>query len=349
MSIKTTRRMMLAGSSATILLGCNRETQIMEKMQFDTIGRIERFSPGLDDLLEVEAPVELLADGFKWTEGPTWDLRRGRLLFSDIPNNRIHSWNEAEGLGTLLDPGGNPHGEDDEHAAPGTNGLFYDSGSDTILICNQDARSVDRYDLASAERTRLVRKFEGKKFNSPNDVIQARDGSVWFTDPPYGLKEGNSSKGREMKVKGVYRLHPDGALTRLVDDMNFPNGLALSPDEKWLYVSQSDPDAPVLRRFSVDDDGTLSGGEVWLDTKDELSDANPGLPDGMAIDTEGNVWATGPGGVWVTAPTGEVLGRIHTGKATANCAFGEEGSTLFMTATDTLLRVRTKAKGVFFA
>ncbi|WP_432199866.1 SMP-30/gluconolactonase/LRE family protein [Erythrobacter sp. W53] len=321
----------------------------MTKTNYPTLGKIERFSNALDSLIDADELIVQLADGFKWTEGPAWDARRGRLLFSDIPNNRIHSWNDTAGLGVLLDPAGNPHGEDDLHAAPGTNGLFYESASDSILICNQDARSVDRYALESGEREAIAIRFQGKKYNSPNDVIRSADGSIWFTDPPYGLKDGDGSAGRELDVKCVYRLSADGKLDQLIADMTFPNGLALSPDEKHLYVSQSDPEAPVLRRFTIKDDGSVSGGEVWLDTKSELNEDNPGLPDGMALDTDGNVWATGPGGVWVTAPDGEALGRIHTGKATANCAFGDDGSTLYMTATDKLLRVKTRAKGIFFA
>lgn len=349
MTLALNRRHFLASASTAFLLACNRTGNTMTDTTFETLGLIERRSPELDMLIDTDAPIEVLAEGFKWTEGPTWDARRGRLIFSDIPNNRIHTWTEAEGLGVLIDPAGDPHGDVDQYAAPGTNGLFYEPGSDSILICNQDSRSVDRLALENGERQKIVANYRGDKFNSPNDVIRSSDGAVWFTDPPYGLKEGDTSAGRELDVKGVYRLSTDGALDQLITDMTFPNGLALSPDEKHLYVSQSDPDAAVLRRFAVAPDGSLSGGEVWLDTSDELNDDNPGLPDGMALDTRGYLWATGPAGVWITAPSGEVLGRIYTGKATANCAFGDDGSTLYMTATDTLLRVRTKVTGVFFS
>lgn len=315
---------------------------------FPTLGKIERYSDRLDALIDPDTAIKQLADGFKWTEGPTWDSKRDRLLFSDIPNNRIHSWNSEVGLETVIDPAGNPHGAADEHAAPGTNGLFYQPANDSLLICNQDGRSVDRMDFADKSRTSLADQFEGDKFNSPNDVIRASDGTIFFTDPPYGLKDGDDSRGRQMSIKGVYRLSIDGKVTRLVSDMSFPNGLALSPDERHLYISQSDPHAPVLRRFALNGDGSVSGGDIWLDTASELNDQNPGLPDGMAVDQGGNVFATGPGGVFIVAPDGEILGRIHTGKATANCAFGDDGSILYMTATDTLLRIQTKTKGVFF-
>lgn len=312
---------------------------------FPTLGSIERYSPKLDELLDIDTPIEQLAEGFKWTEGPAWDSARERLLFSDIPNNRIHSWDSESGLGVAIEPAGASHGPIDIHAAPGTNGLFYQPGQDALLVCNQDGRSVDQISLADGQRRVLAGRFEGKKFNSPNDVIQASDGTVYFTDPPYGLKDGNASAGREMKTKGVYSVSPEGRTKLLINDMTFPNGLALSPDERHLFVSQSDPGAAFIRRFSLLQDGILAEGEVWLDTTADVSPDNPGLPDGMAFDHLGNLFATGPGGVIVLAPDGEALGLIRTGKATANCAFGEDGSTLFMTATNTLLRIRTKTRG----
>jgi len=311
-------------------------------------GQIESFGAGLSSEIDTSAQISLLADGFLWTEGPVWDFRRARLLFSDIPNNRIMSWNASTGLETFLKPAGDDHGETDPFAAPGTNGLYYEKSADRLLICNQNARSVDRLNLESGERTLLAQRFEGAKLNSPNDVVRASNGTIYFTDPPYGLTDGETSQGREITERGVYALSPGGDLRMVVSDMTFPNGLALSPDESVMYVSQSDPEAAILRRYTVNSDGSLSGGEVWLDVTSEISEANPGYPDGMAIDTNGNVWTTGPGGVFIVSPEGEILGRIHTGKATANCAFGDNGTTLYMTATDSLLSVPTLATGVYF-
>lgn len=311
-------------------------------------GSIERFSDALYTVIAPDAEISLLAEGFLWSEGPVWDFRRGRLLFCDIPNDRMISWNATTGLETFLSPAGADHGEEDVFSSPGTNGLYYEKASDSLLVCNQNARSLDRLDLASGERTKLVDRYQGAKLNSPNDVVRSANGTIYFTDPPYGLVDWDTSPGIELDHRGVYSLAPDGRLSLLVDDMTLPNGLAFSPDESILYVSQSDPEAAILRRFSVNADGTLSGGETWLDLTAEVSEALPGLPDGMAVDTSGNVWATGPGGVLVISPTSELLGRINTGRATANCAFGEDGSTLFMTANDTLLSVPTLASGVYF-
>ena len=311
-------------------------------------GRIEVWDARMNTLVDPSASMKWLGDGFAWSEGPVWDTRRARLLFSDIPNNRMMSWTADAGLQTFLQPAGSSHGEPDPFAAAGTNGLFYEEASDSLLVCNQDGRSVDRLYLETGERERLVHRYMGSKLNSPNDVIRAGNGTIYFTDPIYGLVGGGDSEGIELDHRGVYALGSDGTLTLLVEDMTLPNGIALSPDERTLYVSQSDPQAAIIRRFSIRADGQLSGGEVWADLSSQLGEDNPGLPDGMAIDRAGNVWATGPGGVFVIAPDGTWLGRIHTGKATANCAFGEDGSTLFMTADDTLLRMETRTTGLFF-
>ena len=309
---------------------------------------IESFSPRFAALVAPDAPISLLGEGFRWSEGPVWDFRRNRLLFCDIPNDRMMSWNATTGLETYLQPAGSYHGEADAYSSPGTNGLYYRKASDSLLVCNQNARSIDRLDLSTGERTMLVNRYQGAKLNSPNDVVERADGTIYFTDPPYGLVGVGESEGIELDHRGVYALAPDGTLTLLVDDMTFPNGLAFSPDESVLYVSQSDPAAATVRRFTVNPDGTLSGGEIWADFTSNVGSALPGLPDGMAVDANGNVWTTAPGGVTVLSPAGEILGRINTGKPTANCAFGADGTTLFMTANDTLLSVPTRAKGIYF-
>lgn len=347
MTFTLNRRSLLAAAPALALGACtNGRTKMAPP--YPAIGHIERFSPLLDQLIAPDTRIEQIAEGFRWTEGPTWDSKRKRLLFSDIPNNRIHAWNAEQGLTSVFDPAGMPHGPIDPHAAPGTNGLFYETASDTLLICNQDGRSVDRLNLADGTRTPLASRFEGQRLNSPNDIIRAPDGTVYFTDPPYGLKNGETSAGREMQVKGVYALFPDGRLVRIADDMSAPNGLALTPDGKYLIVSQSDRAAPVLRRLMLNNEAMPVSDSLWVDMAAYLSDDNPGLPDGMAFDRNGILFATGPGGVFVIAPDGEVLGRIHTGMATANCAFGEDGATLFLTATETLLKLRTRTIGAYF-
>ncbi|RME63730.1 MAG: twin-arginine translocation signal domain-containing protein [Alphaproteobacteria bacterium] len=334
-----------AAATTALCIKTTGKAKAMNRQTHEALGRIERFSSRLDDLLDIAAPIQILAGNFQWTEGPSWDRKRQRLYFSDIPANTIHSWDERHGLGIFLSPAGDPHGTVDQYASPGVNGLWY-TDRDSLLICNQDGRSVDELHLATNARKRLIGTFEGIKLNSPNDVIQSQDGSIFFTDPPYGLAEGQRSPGKRLPFNGVYCLRPSGDLRLILRDMTFPNGLALSPDEQFLYVSQSDPDAPILRRIMFGEDFTVAENKLWIDTAALAGADSPGLPDGMALDVNGHVFATCAGGVLVLTPAGEPIGRIHTGKETANCCFGEDGSTLFITAHDTLLRVRTKTKGL---
>jgi gluconolactonase len=192
----------------------------------------------------------------------------------------------------------------------------------------------------------LADRHDGKRFNSPNDVVVKSDGSVYFTDPPYGLPKGPDDPRREQPHFGVYRIAPDGKVTLLTAEMTRPNGLAFSPDEKTLYVAQSDPDTAIWKAFPVNGDGTLGKGRVFFDATPMAKTGLKGLPDGMKVDREGNLWATGPGGVLVFAPDGTLLGRIDTGEATANCAFGgPDGADLYLTSDMYLCRIRTKARG----
>ena len=227
---------------------------------------------------------------------------------------------------------------------PGTNGLLM--GRDgRLLICNHGKRAVQAMDIDSRERASLISSYKGKKFNSPNDLVEASNGDIYFTDPPYGLADLNKSPLKEMAYNGVYRLSKDGSITLLLDDMSFPNGIALSVDEQYLFVSQSDADGPVIRRIGLN--GNRSD-EIWFDAKPYMSDG-PGLPDGMVMASSGHLFATGPGGVWILEPSGEPLGRINPGRAVANCAFGEDGFTLFLTAHDRLVRARVKVRGAVWA
>lgn len=336
------RRTFLASTGSVIAL-----TACQNKLEAETSlteGRIEKFDDGLDALIDTDAEISLLADGFKWTEGPAWDFSKGHLYFSDIPNNRIHTWDSKSGLGTFLDPAGRAEEPADPHASPGTNGIWYLAG-DKLLICNQSARSVDLLDLSSGSRRAIVSSFRGKALNSPNDISVTKSGAIAFTDPPYGLKGGNASEGKAQPHNGVYLIDPDGNVSLITDKMTFPNGVAHSPDEQTLYATQSDPEAALVRRFNKRSDGTYEDMGVWQDFTSMVSDELPGLPDGMDVDQDGNVFITGPGGVLIVSPEGTLLGRINTGRATANCAFGEDGRTLFMTATDTLLSIQTKTRG----
>ena len=339
------RRTVLAGSLAMISAGCMRvdNTGLGE---VESGVSFEPFAPEFDRIVDRDASLRLLSTGHQWSEGPAWDRARQKLYFTDVPRNRAYAWSATDGEEIFLDPSGVDPAEAQDMREPGANGLLLAQSGD-LLICNHGARAVQLRRFEDGERRTLVDRFEGKRFNSPNDLIQASDGTIYFTDPPYGLQGLNESPLKEMSVNGVYALSPSGNVARLVDDMTFPNGVVLSADESWLYVSQSDPDAPLIRRFAVENGARKPGdrGEVWFDARPFMHEAG-GLPDGMAVGSEGHIFLAGPGGVLVIDPEAKCLGRIATGRATANCAFGEDGRTLFITAADRVVAVRTIALGL---
>jgi gluconolactonase len=309
-----------------------------------TIGRVERQDPRLDGLVPRDAVIEVLAEGFRWSEGPAWDAAAGRVLFSDVPNNVVHAWSEKGGLSTFLKPSGYTGPEGGGGREPGANGLAFDARG-RLVLCQHGDRRISR--LEEGKFVTLVDRFEGKRFNSPNDLVIAADGAIYFTDPPYGLTKTFDDPGREIGWNGVYRLAPDGRVSMLVKDLRAPNGIGLSPDGRTLYVGQSDRDRPVVMAYDLAKEGTVSSGRVFFDTT-PLRKNGPGGPDGLKVDRAGNVFTTGPGGVVVLSPKGEYLGTIVTGVPTANCGFGDDGSTLYMTANDKLCRVRTTTKGLGF-
>jgi gluconolactonase len=316
-----------------------------------TVGSIERLDPRFDALVPPGAVIEVLGSGFAWSEGPVWvasdkgGLPAGCLLFSDIPHNRIHRWQPDKGLAIFMEPAGFT-GPADYGRERGCNGLTLDREG-RLILCEHGDRRVARLEPGGGKKT-LADSFQGKRLNSPNDAAVHSSGSIYFTDPPYGLPQGWDDPRRELDFCGVYRLAPDGTLTLLCDTMTRPNGIAFSPDEKTLYVAQSDPAAPIWRAFRVAADGTLadggSGGRVFFDAS-VLAKTRRGLPDGLKVDAAGNLFATGPGGVLVFAPDGTHLGTLLTGQATANCGFGADGQTLFITADSLLCRVRLATKG----
>ena len=310
---------------------------------------IERLDPALDRLLAPDTKIETLADGYEWSEGPVWVKNGGYLLFSDVLKNTVHRWKAGEGAKPYLTPSGYtsnvPRGGE-----TGSNGLTLDREGHLVL-CQHGDRRVARMDapLDSPKPTfvTLADKFEGARFNSPNDLVFKSNGDLYFTDPAYGMEKQWEDPKREMDYAGVFRRSADGKVTLLTKEMTRPNGLAFSPDEKLLYVAQSDEKAAIWRVFDVKADGTIANSRVLLDVT-ALTKTKTGLPDGMKIDSEGNLWATGPGGVLVISPQGKHLGTIRTGQATANVAFGDDGHSLYITADMFLMRVKTKTKGVGF-
>jgi gluconolactonase len=324
-----------------------------------TIGEIVRLDPRLDHLVPGDAVIEVLADGFRWAEGPVWDREGGRVLFSDIPHNTVHSWNEKEGLGVFLKPSGYTGEAPFAGREPGSNGLAFDAQG-RLVLCQHGDRRVARLEGGAAAPApgspaptapsfaTLADRFDGRRLNSPNDLVYAADGALYFTDPPYGRPKTFDDPDRELPFCGVYRLAPDGEVSLIVRELKAPNGIGLSPDGKTLYVNQSHPEQAVLMAYDVQPDGSVSRGRVLFDMTPLQGPHSPGLPDGLKVAQQGHIFATGPGGVLVLTPDGTHLGTFRTGVPTANCGFGDDGSILYITANDMLCRIRLTTRGLGF-
>ena len=297
-------------------------------------GTIEWLDPAFDALVPTDAMIEELAGGFGFTEGPAWvDDDGGYLLFSDIPGNRIVRWASDGTVSDFLNPV--YEGEYEEGRIVGSNGIIVDPAGDIVFTEHFNGR-ISRI-AADGARSVVVDSFEGGRLNSPNDVDYHSDGSLYFTDPPYGLP---SPEAREQDVNGIYRLSPDGELVRLAEQ-DGPNGIAFSPDESRLYVADSS--AQTWTAYPVAEDGTLGEGELLFDAS---GSEESGAADGLKVDEQGNLWATGPGGVWVIAPDGRHLGTIKPDQVPANVAWGDaDRRTLYMTARTGLYRIRVNVAG----
>jgi gluconolactonase len=301
---------------------------------------LETKHPGFDDLIAADVMIERVAGGLGFTEGPVW--RGGALLFSDIPNKRIARWRRL------------PEGPELTTFTTGhSNGLTLD-GQGRLLAAEHGGRCVSRI-ADNGSRTVLADKFDGKRLNSPNDIIVKSDGTIYFTDPPYALQEAppggtrpegwytRAIPGKELTIHGVYRLTADGTLHLVADDFALPNGLAFSPDESILYVADSAHKH--IRAFDVASDGSLKNSRILVD----MTSKDPGVPDGMKLDVNGNIFSTGPGGIWVCRPDGTVLGHVVLPELPANVGWGEDGSVLFATARTSVYRIETKTRGALLA
>jgi gluconolactonase len=322
-----------------------------------TIGSVERLDPALDKLVPADAKMEVVGEGFAWCEGPVWisspppsrgggDQEGGFLLFSDIPNNAIMRWDAKSGVTQYLKPAGYT-GDGPRGGESGSNGLAVNAKG-LLILCQHGDRRVASLELTPEnQRPRFVTLasgYQGKRFNSPNDAAVHSNGAIYFTDPPYGLEKNMDDPAKELDFQGVYRIAPNGEVTLLTKDLERPNGIAFSPDEKTLYVANSHGPRPVIMAFPVKSDGTLAEGREFFNAN-TLKPGLPGACDGLTVDQHGNLFATTPGGVSIFSPDGKRIGMLATGKRTSNCEFGEDGSTLFITADDLLLRVPLSTKG----
>ena len=279
----------------------------------------------LVDIVVSTSRLERLATGFQFTEGPVWNAADEYMLFSDIPANRIYKWSPKEGVTVFRDPS--------HHA----NGLTYDRQG-RLILCEHGTRRLSRLDT-NGEYTVLADTFRGKRLNSPNDVVLASDGAIYFTDPPYGI----TPQEQELPFQGVFRMRPvSEEVTVLVEDFDRPNGLAFSPDEKRIYVADSSSRRHI-RVFDVDREGGFSNGRVFADIRSEVE----GNPDGMKVDVEGNLYVAAAGGVWVFSEKGVLRGVIETPEKPSNLAwFDEAWRSLFITARTSVYRIRLGIPGV---
>lgn len=309
--------------------------------------KIERLDPAFDALVASDAKVEQLAQGFDWTEGPVWRKNGGYLLFSDIPKNTVYRWKEGEGLSVYLRPAGYNTGTTPPGRELGTNGLTFDAKGQ-LVVADHGNRGISRWNDSLFTRTVVVDRFEGKRFNSPNDLVWAPNGDLYFTDPSYGLRRLNDDPAKELPFNGVFRLTPGGQLSVVTRELTFPNGVALSPDTRTLYVAVSDGKNPYIWSYALAADGSIGQGRIFYDGRARVEQGLKGGFDGLKVDVKGNLFVTGPGGILVLSPAGKLLGTIYPGDVVANCAFGDDGSTLYMTVNHQLMRVKTRTKGLGF-
>ena len=301
------------------------------------IGSIERLSPEINNLIEKSAKIEILADGFEWSEGPVWSSQLNSVLFSDVPENVIYSWNEDKGLGTFTRPIGYS-GKVPNLKKAGTNGLTIDADGN-LIICMHGDRKITRLEKLNINRkVTLVNSFDGNLLNSPNDLVYDSKGNLYFTDPPYGLLEGDNDKLKEIEFNGVYKVSPNGDIEVLVKNLTRPNGISISNDEKILYVANSDKNNPVIMQYDLSEEGAKNP-SIFFDGR-ELTKKDIGLFDGLKVHPTGNVFATGPGGVLVIKENGDHIGTIRTEVRTANCAFDENFQYLYMTSDMFLTRIK---------
>jgi gluconolactonase len=327
----------------TSALACDgpKVSSVIEGPDYSAVGSVERLDSMILALVPEGAEVEVLASGFEWSEGPLWLEDQNALIFTDVPTNKIWKWSEKDSLSLFLEPSGYL-GTEINKKEPGANGLALDAAGNLILCQHGERRIAVMNSAVSAPRadfTALVSTFDGKKFNSPNDLVLNKSGQIFFTDPPYGLDDWDP---KELDFQGVYRMDTDGSLHLLLDSLKRPNGIGLSPDQKTLYLAQSDAQKARYYAFKLNELGDILTGKVLLDATSSVGEELPGLPDGLAVHSSGTLFASGPGGIWVISPEGNHLGTILTGQGTSNCTFDSEEAYLYMTADAFLMRIKMK-------
>jgi gluconolactonase len=305
-------------------------------------GSIERISGELDSIIDAHAKVEIIAKGTDWAEGPLWVESERMLLFSDVPQNMVYKWTETNGMEKYLMPSGYTS-TISRGGEIGSNGLTLDNEG-RLVLCQDGNRQIAYMDAPlsnpKAVFKNIANNFNGKKFNSPNDLVYNGEGELFFTDPPYGLEKGMEDPLKEIQFQGVYKVKKQGEVILLTDTIKRPNGIALTPDEKTLLIANSDPNKPYLYAYDLNGD-SLTNARVYYDFT-EAYKTDPRNPDGLTIDKKGNVYSTGPGGVWIFDKNGKVLGKIKFPTDTSNCTLSSDEKILFITADMFVLRIKLR-------
>jgi gluconolactonase len=308
-----------------------------------TTGSIERIDSSLNTLINADAVVEVLAEGYDWAEGPVWIEDQKMLLFSDIPKNSIYKWTEEKGAELYLKPSGYT-GTVPRGGEPGSNGLIINKNGE-LMMCQHGDRRIAVMD-ASLKDPKPVFKiitdnYNGKKFNSPNDLVQRSNGDIFFTDPPYGLVKNMDDSSKELRFQGVYKVTPGGKAVLLVDSITRPNGIAFTPDEKTLIIANSDGPKEIWYAYDIAGNDSLTNGRIMYDAT-AVGKTVQGGPDGLKIDRQGNIFATAPGGIWIFNKAFKLIGKIKLPERTANCAFADDEKTLYITSHMYLLRIKMR-------
>jgi gluconolactonase len=326
-----------------LLVGCSspKPTEPAAKTENPAeagVGTIVRLDPALDALVPASAKIEKLAGGFGFTEGPVW-FPEGYLWFSDVTGNVVRQWGPDGKVTEVLRPGGGENTTAPAGSFIGPNGMIHDKDGN-VLLCQHTNRQIVRV-TKDHQVTPFLSKFQGKRFNSPNDLVYRSDGSLYFTDPPYGLLKQDDDPAKELKFNGVFR-YANGKVQVVIKDLTRPNGIAFSPDEKTLYIANSDDKNRVWMAYDVHPDGTVGKGRVFFDVTAEKESGNP---DGMKVDAQGNIYAAGPAGIWIFSPDGKHLGTLKPGETPANCNWGDDGKSLYITAQTSLYRIKLGVEG----
>ena len=318
-----------------LLVGIITNLSAQEKKE--TIGSVERINPEMGLYVPKGSEVEILARGFGWSEGPVWVDQLNAVLFSDVRNNKAYRWDDKNGLSVFLDPSGFT-GIVPANKKAGSNGLTLNSKNELVLAMHGDRRIAKLKSWNEKTFETIVNRYEGNLFSSPNDLVYAKNGDLYFTDPPYGLKDFNNDGLKELPYNGVYKLSYSGSLSLIIDDLSIPNGIAISNDQKTLYVNVSDREDMKIMAYDVTSSG-VTNGRVFFDGN-ELAKKDNGSFDGLKIHPSGTIFSTGPGGVLVIKPDGTHLGTIRTEKSSANCAFDSSFQNLYMTSHMYLTRIK---------